>query len=134
MRSKARLGWLVRPGHGRGLGINSSDQDSAVRDRLVHSELSGVVVCSVLMAVYHCYITLQITTRSRARDNPRLCAALMIFAKKQHRTVLFINSNQIQCQLFNLMLNLRRSCVACGGSLSKMEQAKPTIKNILNKR
>ena len=118
MRLKARLGWLVRPGHGRRLGTNSSVQDLAVSDRPVHSELSGVVACSVLMAVYHCFITHQITTRSRARVNPRLCAALVIFANKRRHTVLFINSNQIQCQIFRLMLNLHRSCVACGGSLS----------------
>ena len=93
-QSKARLVWLVRPGHGRRLGMNSSIQDVAVRDRLVHSELSGVVVCSALVAVYHCFITHQITTRSRARVNPRICAALMIFANKQRHTVLFININQ----------------------------------------
>ena len=89
--------------------MNSSIQHLAVRDRPVHSELSGAVVCSVLMVVHHCCIAHQITTRSIARDNPRLCAALVIVAKKQHPTVLFINSNQIQCQLFSLMLNLRRS-------------------------
>ena len=76
MRLKARLVWLVRPGHGRRLGMNSSIQDVAVRDRLVHSELSGVVVCSTLVAVYHCFITHQITTRSRARVKPHLCATL----------------------------------------------------------
>ena len=89
--------------------MNSSVQDLAVSDRPVHSELSGVVVCSVLVAVYHCFITHQITTRSLARVNQRLCAALMIFANKQHHTVLFISSNQTQFQVFSLMLNLRRS-------------------------
>ena len=76
MRLKARLVWLVRPGHGGRLGMNSSIQDVAVRDRPMHSELSGVVVCSVLMAVYHGFITQQITTRSLARVKQRLCAAL----------------------------------------------------------
>ena len=76
--------------------MNSSVQDLAVSDRPVQSELSGAVVCSALMAVYHCCITHQITTRSRARGNQRLCPALVLFARKQHHMVLFISSNHMQ--------------------------------------
>ena len=89
--------------------MNNSVQDGAVGDRRVHSELSGVVVCSALTMVYHCFITHQITTRSIARVTQRVCAALVTFAMKQRPTVLFINSNQIQDQLLSLMLNWRRS-------------------------
>ena len=39
------------------IGMNNSVQDGAVGDRRVHSELSGVVVCSALTMVYHCIIT-----------------------------------------------------------------------------
>ena len=89
--------------------MNSSVQDLAVSDRPVHSELSGVVVCTALMAVYHCRITHQITTRSRARVNQRLSAVLVLFARKQHHRVLFIDINQTQLQLFNMMLNPQRA-------------------------
>ena len=52
--------------------MNNSVQDWAVGDRRVHSELSGVVVCSALTMVYHCIITHQITTRSIARVTQRV--------------------------------------------------------------
>ena len=74
-------------------GMNNSVQDWAVGDRRVHSELSGVVVCSAPMVVYHCFITHQITTRSIARVTQhvqRLCGATAISNRTQWIIMLFV--------------------------------------------
>ena len=74
-------------------GMNNSIQVGAVCDRRVHSELSGVVVCSALTMVYHCIITHQITTRSIARVSQRLCATLVLSNRRQWITMLFVDGN-----------------------------------------
>ena len=51
-------------------GMNNSVQDWAVGDRRVHSELSGVVVCTASKAVYNCFITKQTRFRGDFGDFP----------------------------------------------------------------
>ena len=67
----------------RQIGMNTSIQYLAVGDRRVHRELSEMVVCSALTMAYHGIITQQVTTRSIARVNQRLCGTLVLFARRQ---------------------------------------------------